>query len=418
MKPKSIMLIAGEPSGDLLGAELVHALRAELTVADVSYTADSQPLRTGLEPHFFGAGGPHMAAAGVDLALNLTEHSIIGIPTLKTYWQGRQRFHQLIQLAIERHPDAIIGIDYNYFNLKFAHAIRQHLKDRTGPFHGWKPKLIKYISPQVWASRESRAFQIAHDYDLLLSLFPFEKDWYARRVPKLRVEFVGHPFVERFVKSANSPPPAPTVDGTRILLLPGSRRAELKRHIPVMLGALQLLRKEIPNLRAKIILPNDGLAEQVKSICPSNEVEIQVGGLFEELKQTDLAISKTGTITTECAIAGVPTITLYITSPFTYELGKRIVKVKSLTMPNLLAGEEVFPEFIQNAATPENISRAALELLRNPSRRKTIQAKLTQVVASLGGPGASKRAAKAILKVLSPEAAKRAALLPHGRIHG
>ena len=157
------MLIAGEPSGDLLGAELVQALRAELTAADVSYTHDLQPLRTGLEPHFFGAGGPHMAAAGVELALNLTEHSIIGVPSPKTYWQARRRFNQLLQLAIDRHPDAIIGIDYNYFNLKFAHAIRTHLKNRNGPFRGWKPKLIKYISPQVWASRENRAFQIAQD---------------------------------------------------------------------------------------------------------------------------------------------------------------------------------------------------------------------------------------------------------------
>src|SRR5207253_4528216 len=123
MKPKQIMLIAGEASGDMLAAELVNALRAELTAADVSYTPYSQPLRTGLEPRFFGAGGPRMAAAGVELAFNMTEHSVIGIPGLKSYLDGRRRFHELFQLAIKRQPDAIIGIDYNYFNLKFARAI-------------------------------------------------------------------------------------------------------------------------------------------------------------------------------------------------------------------------------------------------------------------------------------------------------
>src|SRR5690349_24427716 len=105
MKPKSVMLIAGEPSGDLLGAELVHALRAELTATDVSYTHDAQPLRTGLEPHFFGAGGPRMAAAGVQLAFDLAAHSIIGVPGLKNYLNARRHFNELIQLALDRQPD-------------------------------------------------------------------------------------------------------------------------------------------------------------------------------------------------------------------------------------------------------------------------------------------------------------------------
>ena len=186
------------------------------------------------------------------------------------------------------------------------------------------------------------------------------------------------------------------------MLLPASRKAELKRHLPVLLGALRLLRKAIPGVRAKMILPSESLAQEAKLICPANEIEIQTGGLFEELARTDLAISKTGTISTECAIAGVPTITLYITSPITYELGKRIVKVKSLTMANLLAGEEVFPEFIQKEATPENISRAALELLKNESRREAIKKQLAKITASLGGPGASQRAARAMRKLIEP----------------
>src|ERR1700753_1595551 len=121
MKPKQDMLIAGVPTGDMLAAEVVNALRAPLTAADSGHTTDSQPLRTGLEPQFFGAGGPRMAAAGVGLAFDLTEHSIIGIPSVKEYLRGRQIFTSLIQLAVDRQPDVIIGVDYNYFNLKFAH---------------------------------------------------------------------------------------------------------------------------------------------------------------------------------------------------------------------------------------------------------------------------------------------------------
>jgi len=401
MKPKQIMLIAGEPSGDLLGAELVHALREELTAAGIKYSADSQPLHTGLEPRFFGAGGPRMAAAGVELAFDLTAHSIIGIPSLKNYLGARGRFHELLQLAIERRPDVIVGIDYNYFNLKFARAIRDYANRRWHQFHNWRPKIVKYISPQVWASREGRAFDIARDFDLLLSIFPFEKAWYAKRVPKLHGEFVGHPMVDRFANfKTNNPVPKTSGAPPEILLLPGSRKKELDRHLPVMIGALGLIRKSLPRAQARIVLPDESLAVQARTLGLPADVEMQIGKLPEALTRADLALASTGTVTMECAFFGVPTVTLYKTTWATYEIGKRIVKVKSLTMPNLLADDEVFPEFIQNAATPENLSRAALELLQNDSRRHLMNAKLAKIVASLGGPAASHRAAKAIAALL------------------
>jgi len=395
------MLIAGEPSGDLLGAELVHALREELTAFGTKYSTDSQPLHTGLEPRFFGAGGSRMAAAGVELAFDLTAHSIIGIPSLKNYLDARDRFNELLQLAIERQPDVIIGIDYNYFNLKFARAIRDYANRRWHQFHQWRPKIVKYISPQVWASREGRAFDIARDYDLLLSIFPFEKAWYAKRVPKLRVEFVGHPMVDRFANLKIQNPESKTpVAPPEILLLPGSRKKELDRHLPVMIGALGLIRKSLPSARARMVLPNESFVLQAKTLGLPTDVEIQIGKLSEALMHADIALASTGTVTMECAFFGVPTVTLYKTSWATYEIGKRIVKVKSLTMPNLLAGEEVFPEFIQNAATPENLARAALNLLQNPSRGQSLKARLAAIVTSLGGPGASHRAAKAIASIL------------------
>ena len=187
------MLIAGEASGDLLAAELVSALRASIFIRQLPSA-----------PQFFGAGGREMAAAGVELAFDLTQHSVIGISdVLKNYFKFRRLFNQLLALAIERKPDVIIGVDYGGFNLRFGHAIKQYVRDN--PFSKWNPKIVQFVSPQVWASRPGRADRLAADYDLLLSIFPFEKDWYAQRVPKLRVEFVGHPMVGRFRMTKQEP---------------------------------------------------------------------------------------------------------------------------------------------------------------------------------------------------------------------
>jgi lipid-A-disaccharide synthase len=397
MKPKSFMLIAGEASGDLLAAELVSALLAA-----------SKQSEDGRAPQFFGSGGPKMAAAGVELAFDLTQHSVIGISdVLKDYFKFRRLFNQLLALAIERKPDVVIGVDYGGFNLRFGHAIKEYV--RNNPFSKWNPKIVQFVSPQVWASRPGRANLLEADYDLLLSIFPFEKDWYAQRVPKLRVEFVGHPMVERF-NSEGRVPRAPISDelGTRrarpseILLLPGSRPAELRRHLPVMLGALELIHEKLPSSRVKMVLPNEALKKIADRLFAFPEsVKIQVGNLPQALAQADVAIASTGTVTMECAFFGVPTVTLYKTSWLTYQIGKRIVTVKSLTMPNLLANEEVFPEFVQNAATPESISHAALELLQNEPLRIQIKKQLVEIVSQLGGPGASQRAAVAILNLLS-----------------
>jgi lipid-A-disaccharide synthase len=439
MKPKTFMIIAGEASGDMLAAELVSALRAKVLEEESAPTNDVQPLRTQLAPKFFGAGGPKMAAAGVELAFDMTKHSVIGISdVLKNYLKFRRLFNQLLKLAIERQPDVIIGVDYGGFNLRFGHAIKQYVRKHSGIFQGWNPKIVQFVSPQVWASRPGRAYQIARDYDLLLSIFPFEKDWYARRVPKLRVEFVGHPMVERFQKAERGMRDAEQ-DGQRVLLLPGSRASELRRHLPVMIEAAKLIVSKEQNTLFSLVLPNEQLVgnlfwefakktnvafrmagpptpSAVES-CASNlglNLKVQIGNLPQALMRDDVAIASTGTVTMECAFFGVPTVTLYKTSVLTYEIAKRIVMVKSLTMPNLLAGKEVYPEFIQNAATPENIADAALELLQNESRRVKIKTQLANVVASLGGPGASTRAAGAIVGLLEGRRAACPTLLAVG----
>ncbi len=402
MKPKTFMLNAGEASGDLLAAELVQAIRAETGAGKPVPTTDRQPLHTSLEPRFFGAGGALMTKAGVKLALDMTEHSVTGLSdVLKNYLKFRRIFRQLYRLALDRQPDAIICVDFSGFNRRFAHAIKEHVRKRQDWFHDWRPKLIQYVSPQVWASRETRAYQIASDYDLLLSIFPFEKEWYAKRVPELRVDFVGHPVLDRYVGVNPGSARGSGADSPMVLLLPGSRPDELARHVPVTVGALKQLQASVPGLRSRMVLPNENLAELARDLHTPDTMPVEVGGLSTALAQADLAIASTGTVTLECAYFGVPTVALYKTSWSTYQLGKWLVKVKFLAMPNLLANQEVFPEFIQNAATADNLAKAGLALLRDEQRRANIKAKLAQIVAGLGQPGAGRRAAHAICSLVA-----------------
>src|SRR6185503_16674678 len=153
------------------------------------------------------------------------------------------------------------------FNRRFARQIRWEICVRE--IRDWQPKIVQYVSPQVWASRPGRARSMARDLDLLLTIFPFEKQWYAERVPRLRVEFVGHPMVERYAKispSAKDPGPPQASSSPRILLLPGSRVSELKRHLPVMLEAWKQIRTAQPAARACVVLPNESLAALGKTL--------------------------------------------------------------------------------------------------------------------------------------------------------
>ncbi len=397
------MVIAGEASGDMLAAELVEAIRSEFCNAPLIPTTDLQPLYTSLEPRFFGIGGPQMAAAGVELALDMTRHSVTGISdVLKNLAKFRGFIRQAYNLALEHEPDAIICVDYSGFNGRVAHAIKQYARAHSGWFHDWNPKLIQYVSPQVWASRPGRAQKLKQNFDLLLSTFPFEKEWYSRHAPGFRVEFVGNPIMERHLKSevgvAN---PALAPNAPRVLLLPGSRADELRRHLPVMIGGLEKMRAAIPDLRASMVLPNENMAELARRSNIPADLRVQIGGLGVALADTDIAIASTGTVTMECAYFGVPTVAIYKTSWLTYAVAKRLAKVKYVAMPNLLANEEIVPELIQHAANAGNIAGAALEFLRDEKRRNLVRCKLREIISSLGDPGASRRAAKLIIGLVN-----------------
>ncbi|MGA2555785.1 MAG: lipid-A-disaccharide synthase [Verrucomicrobiota bacterium] len=404
MNRPAIMLVAGDPSGDANAAALVRQLAAAVPAAQFQMTHDPQPLTTPLAPAFFGAGGPKMAAAGVELAGDLTAHAVIGLGGLfNKLPMLRRRMAEMVRLAIARQPELIILVDYGGFNLRFARAIKKYVRARTGGFFNWQPKIVGFISPQVWASRPGRAKTMARYYDLVLSLFPFEKQWFASRAPRLPVEFVGHPIFDRYPLPRRTEMPA-AQDSQRpcVLLLPGSRRGELQRHLPVLLQAAGLIAARQPT-RFKMVVPDQTLAGMARPLLPAGQPEIvlQAGGLADALSSSAIAITKTGTITLECAYFGLPAVAIYKTDWLTYFGGRRLVNVKYLSMPNLLAGQVIYPEFIQGQATAANIADAALQLLRSPELRLRVRAKLDLVIRSLGGPGAARRAAAAIVKLLA-----------------
>lgn len=399
MKPRNFLLIAGEASGDALAAELVTALCARVLEHDARPTGDALPRLAPFPPQFWGVGGPRMAAAGVELVCDLTRYSVIGLfDALKKLGQFRRVFRELHQQARARQPDVVIGVDYGGFNLRFARALRRYVRQHHDWFHPWQPKLVQFVSPQVWASRPGRARWLEETHDLLLSIFPFEKDWYAQHAPRLRVEFVGHPLVDRLPPSAERH--RPSSGPPRVVLLPGSREDELRRHWPLVTGAWARLRGEFPELQGRIILPGEELAPIARAYGLPTGLTVQVGGLDAALSEADLALTKSGTITLECAAYGVPAVVFYKTSWPTYWVGRRLVRVPYLAMPNLLAGESVYPEFVQDAATPENLARAATELLRDADRCRALREKLARVIAMLGPPGAISRAAAAIVGLL------------------
>jgi lipid-A-disaccharide synthase len=388
MMPKRVMVIAGDPSGDALAADLVRTLAAKTAPLPCS---------------FFGAGGPKMSKAGIELAFDLTANSVIGISdVLKDLPQFRRRFLELVERAVQQKPELILLVVFSGFNRRFARAIRQRQRTMGG---NWRPRIVQYVSPQVWASRAGRARYLARDVDLLLCLFPFEKDWYAQRFPNLKVEVVGSPIFDRYADYKFEPEKYPepireSSDASRplVVLLPGSRRAELKRHLPIMFDALELIQKNIP-VRYRIVLPENLNITGMFPDLPA-DLFIQNGGLAEALREATVAISKTGTVTMECAYFGVPTVAIYKTSWLTALIARIVIKVKFLAMPNLLANKVIFPELLQQDATAERIANEALDLLQNPSRRAEVKSMLEGVMSQLGGRGATARAASAILKLM------------------
>ncbi|MCS7089234.1 MAG: lipid-A-disaccharide synthase [Verrucomicrobiota bacterium] len=402
MRPITIMLIAGEPSGDQLGGQLASALEKAILEFEVLPSPDVQPLRTALPPAFFGAGGPAMRKAGVEVICDLNRWATVGLfDVLGRLHHYYAAFRLLYQTARTRQPDVIIGIDYGAFNLRLASALRRSISRRQDWFHPWRPLFVQYVSPQVWASRPGRARQMEQVLDLLLSILPFEPEWFAQRAPRLPVEFVGHPLLDRWPQAPLQAPRRLGAEAPRLVLLPGSRPDEIRRHGPLVAGAWRLLKRHWPDLQTRCVVPQQELVARLQALkdWPA-EVAIETGSAVPALLWADLALTKSGTVTLECALAGLPAVVFYKTAVPTYWVGRHLVSVRYLAMPNLLAQQELYPELIQNQATPERLATAARELWEDTTRRERICKALEKVRAALGPPGASGRAAACILQRL------------------
>ena len=354
------MFIAGEASGDAHAAELIKALRLQAPEVKV-----------------FGAGGVKMQAAGMELLLDLTEHAVVGlIEVLKNYGTFREIFWNLVEEAEKRKPDAVVLVDFPGFNLRFAKEMKE-----------LGIKVIYYISPQLWAWHASRAKQIERDVDLMLCIFPFEKDWYAEHAPKLRVEFVGHPFAEKVKAEAGGI----VREKKLVLLLPGSREREVAKIFPIMASIVDRMPNDLEFIAAAV---NE---QSAAMMMDHPRIKVELGTAHELMQHATLAITASGTATMECAFYGCPMIVVYKVNWLTYLIGRMVVQVNWLGMPNVIAGREIVPEFIQHNANPDRVAAVARELLKDDAKREAMQRELATVVGSLGGTGASERAAKLIL---------------------
>ena len=373
-----VFIVAGETSGDLLGADLINNLRVE---------------NSALE--FYGAGGPRMAGAGQQQSFDLTEHAVVGLwDVLKNYPKFLRLFKKLLADCERLSPEIAVLIDFPGFNMRFARAIRNALP---------RTKIFYYVSPQLWAWEPGRAKELKRTVDLVISIIPFEPDWYREHAPGLKVAWVGHPILDRV-----RPVTLNTSLHKRktIALMPGSRKKELVRHMPLLLQTMPLLWKELPDLQFIALAPNDEIADWLNekfqqsadTFPPGARIEVISGYTATHLSSCHLALVASGTATLECALAGTPLVVFYIVNPLTYHVARRLVRVPYLCMVNLLRNREVVPELIQHLATPENLCKTALNILQNDEIQLEQRAELHRAVHMLGEPGASLRAARAILK--------------------
>lgn len=380
-----LMLVAGEASGDAHAAALVGALREAAPETEFD---------------FFGSTGARMRAAGVDPVVKADELAILGLweigRALPKFWRA---FGELKRAVMERKPDAVILVDWPDFNLRMAHWLR-----RRGV------KVVYYISPQLWAWRSYRARSVARDVDLLLSILPFEKDWYARR-GITNVEYVGHPLAgevrpsygrEEFCRRNNLDPARPVV-----ALLPGSRHKELVRILPPLIEAAALVAKQRSDAQfVLVVAPNRDPAEArdiiEKGYDPAFKTSVHLvhHETREALAAADVAAVASGTATLEAALLGTPLVIVYKESAINWHTLGSLITAEHYGLANLIAGRRIVTELIQNQLNGPDLAAELLSLLE-PSRNAAMRSELKSVAEKIGDPGASARAAQVILKFLS-----------------
>ena len=367
----TVYFVAGEVSADNHGAALMRSLLA-------------------LDPEmkFIGRGGPQMQqVAGVQFKNWIGDAAVLGLwEVLRKYGYFREQFRQTLNEIKESKPDAVVFIDYPGFNLRLARALRRQSQ---------RYKTIYYISPQVWAWNRGRIKKMARFIDLVLCIFPFETDLYA--ASGLRAVFVGHPMIERLERQKIGTHRDPNLVG----LFPGSRSREVRKIFPVMIEAARRLLQLNSTLRFQAAAASEELASKMsEQLADRQAIEIAVGQTAAIMQRSSVGIVASGSATLEAAYFGMPFVLIYKVAWPTYVAARLVVNVDFLGMPNLLAGKEVVPEFIQHEAKPDAIVKDVRLLMEDSPARDRMISDFDAIISKLGGTGASERAAQAIFDEL------------------
>jgi lipid-A-disaccharide synthase len=377
MPPFRLLLSAGEASGDMYAGRLAAALRAR---ADVE---------------IFGMGGPQMRAAGVDVVTDYSEVSVVGITEILSHLPSLVRaMRHLVDEAEKRQPALAILTDFPGFHLRLARKLKAR-----GIRNAY------YICPQFWAWRPWRVRIVRRRFAQALCIFPFEEKFYGDAgVP---VKFIGHPLVgqvratrDRVALCAEA-----GLDAAEplIAVLPGSRAAELRQHLPVLREACLRIQATLPRVQFVVAAAPGGGHGSSGALRegwgPKLSLRVLEGRTYDALAAADAVIVSSGTATVEAALLDAPMVVVYRVTPLTAALAKPLVRTKFFSMVNLIAEKRVVPELIQSDFTPEKVAGETIRLLQDAEARRALRAGLAEVRARLGPPGAVDRAADAILSL-------------------
>jgi len=382
MKPKPdrkcVMIIAGEASGDLHGANLVKALQAR------------DP-----EIFFCGIGGRALRQAGARIIVDASQLSVVGITeVLSKGFSLLNGISLAKQLLKSLKPDLLILIDFPDFNLHIASKAK-----KIGV------PVLYYISPQLWAWRAGRVKKIKALVDHMAVILPFEVDFY--RDHGVSATYVGHPLLDGEAPLPCSNRDHRSAHAVVIGILPGSRDKEVIRNLPAMLSAAAVIQRRME--RVKFVISQAPTVEKdlmdgIVAGCDSGvDYRVTTDPVSDIFKECSLVIAVSGTVTLEAAIWGTPAVIIYRVSPVSYWLGRALINVKHIGLVNLIAGREIVPELVQQNASPDNIARVVLDLLADNGRMEAIKAGLVEVRGILGGAGASDRVAEIAMEMLKSQ---------------
>lgn len=376
---KRIMIVAGEASGDLHGSNLVRSA--------LSLDSDLK---------FYGLGGENLRNAGIDLLFDLEHQGLFGFLEIVSSLRSTIGIYRSLKASLTRdRPSAVVLIDYPDFNLRLAKSAK-----RLGI------PVFYYISPQLWAWRPGRVKKVDRYVDRMAVVFPFEPDFYQRH--GVEVSFVGHPLLDVMgpprpkeeVKTELGFDPSQPLLG----LLPGSRMSEIKAHLPLMLESAGRLNAGRPNGVSLAVAQADSLGSG--ELTPflelgPKDVKLVAGRTHDLQNAADVILTASGTATLETALMLTPMVVIYRLKLLSYQIFRRMVKIEHVAMANLIAGEEVVPELLQNDARPDNIVTELNRILDSPEDRRRMVEGLTLIRKKLGGPGASLRAARLLLETIN-----------------